>query len=112
MAANLAIELTPDYAAGTVTGEIDGKTAPEIQARLVGLAETHARLRLDMEGVTFLSSSGLRMLLLLYRHFAAKSGEVILVAVPEEIRDTMSMTGFSSFFTFLDHASDHGPGRS
>jgi anti-anti-sigma regulatory factor len=52
------------------------------------------------------------MLLLLYRHFAAKSGEVILVAVPEEIRDTMSMTGFSSFFTFLDHASDPGPGRS
>jgi anti-sigma B factor antagonist len=85
-----------------VTGEIDGKTAPDIQAQLVGLAETHCRLFLDMKAVSFLSSAGLRMLLLLYRHFAASSGEIILVGVTEEIRDTMSMTGFSNFFKFAD----------
>lgn len=106
MAMTLNITLKADRAEAAVTGEIDGKTAPEIQARLVGLAESHTRLLLDMKAVTFLSSAGLRMLLLLYRQFAAKSGKVFLLGVTEEIRDTMSMTGFSNFFTFVEHPDE------
>jgi len=85
-----------------VQGEIDGRTAPEVQERLLPFARTHAKLLIDMTQVSFLSSAGLRMLLLLYRQFSQRSGEILLVGVPEEIRDTMSMTGFSNFFTLAD----------
>ena len=48
-----------------------------------------------------MSSSGLRMLLVTYRMITGKSGKVILVGLSEDIRDTMSMTGFLDFFTYL-----------
>jgi anti-sigma B factor antagonist len=86
----------------TVSGEIDGKSAPQVQAELLAALQSGTRLMVDMKGVSYLSSAGLRMLLLLYRQVATKKGKVVLVGVPEEIRDTMSMTGFINFFTLAD----------
>jgi anti-sigma B factor antagonist len=86
----------------TVSGEIDGKTAPQVQNELLAALQTGNRLLVDMNAVSYLSSAGLRMLLLLYRQVAAKKGKVVLVGVSEEIRDTMSMTGFINFFTLAD----------
>ena len=85
-----------------VSGEIDGKSAPQVQSELLAVLENGSRLLMDMKAVSYLSSAGLRMLLLLYRQVAAKKGRVVLVGVSEEIRDTMSMTGFINFFTLAD----------
>ncbi len=82
----------------TVTGDIDGKTAPEAQKQLLALLTTNPRLVLDMTNVGFLSSAGLRVLLLLYRQATSKNGRVVLVGLSEELKDTMSMTGFLKFF--------------
>lgn len=100
----MIIEATLDGAnvIATVSGEIDGKTAPQVQSELLVALENRTKLLVDMTEVTFLSSAGLRMLLLLYRQVAAKKGKVVLVGVSEEIRDTMSMTGFINFFTLAD----------
>jgi anti-sigma B factor antagonist len=86
----------------TVVGEIDGKSAPQVQAELLAALQSGSRLLVDMSGVVYLSSAGLRMLLLLYRQVAAKKGRVVLVGVSEEIRDTMAMTGFINFFTLAE----------
>jgi anti-sigma B factor antagonist len=86
----------------TVNGDIDGKSAPQVQAELLAALQSGSRLLVDMSGVVYLSSAGLRMLLLLYRQVAIKKGRVVLVGVPEEIRDTMSMTGFINFFTLAE----------
>ena len=82
-----------------ISGDIDGKTAPIAQTTLLGLVGKDPRLVLDMSKVGFLSSAGLRIMLLLYRQAAAKSGKVVLVGLSDEIKDTMSMTGFLNFFT-------------
>jgi len=42
------------------------------------------------------------MLLLLYRQATAKDGKVVLVGLSDEIKDTMSMTGFLKFFVVTD----------
>ncbi|OGR06528.1 MAG: anti-sigma B factor antagonist [Deltaproteobacteria bacterium RIFOXYD12_FULL_50_9] len=86
----------------TVSGDIDGKTAPQVQSELLAALQAGNRLLVDMNGVSYLSSAGLRMLLLLYRQVASKKGKVVLVSVSEEIRDTMSMTGFINFFTLAE----------
>lgn len=86
----------------TLSGEIDGKTAPQVQSELLGALQSGSRLLVDMKEVTFLSSAGLRMLLMLYRQVASRQGKVALVGVSEEIRDTMSMTGFLNFFILAD----------
>jgi anti-sigma B factor antagonist len=51
-----------------------------------------------MAGVDYMSSAGLRLLLLVYREFAAKKGKLVLVGLSPDIRAVMSHTGFLSFF--------------
>jgi len=91
-----------DIGIAAISGEIDSKTVPQAQGELFSLIERHNRLIIEMSGVTFLSSAGLRILLLLYRHAAAKNGKVVLVGLSNEIKDTMSMTGFLNFFVITD----------
>ena len=85
-----------------ITGEIDGKTAPHAQTELLPIIEDSGKLLMDMKDVTFLSSAGLRMLLLLYRQATSRDGKIAMVGLSEDIKDTMSMTGFLNFFIIAD----------
>jgi len=85
-------------AVAVISGEIDSKTAGAAQAELLPLIEKSSKAVLDLKQVTFMSSAGLRMLLLLYRQATAREGKVALVGLSDEIKDTMSMTGFLNFF--------------
>ena len=80
-----------------LTGDLDGSTAPNVQAQIMPLAITNVKMILDMSKVSYMSSAGLRMLLVMYRTINSKSGKVVLVGLSEDIRDTMSMTGFLGF---------------
>jgi anti-sigma B factor antagonist len=83
----------------TIAGEIDGGTAPQAQAVILAQAEPEARIILDMTGVTYMSSAGLRVLLLAYREIHGKGGKIVLVGLSSDLRDTMSATGFLDVFT-------------
>jgi anti-sigma B factor antagonist len=87
----------------TLTGEIDGSTAPQAQEQILALAGPGVKVALDMTGVTYMSSAGLRMLLVAYRTINGKSdGKIVLVGLSEELKDTMSATGFLDFFACAD----------
>ena len=81
-----------------LVGDIDGSTAPAVQAQILPLAAPGARIVLDMTRVPYMSSAGLRMLLVSYRQITSKGGRIVLVGLSEEIQDTMSVTGFLNFF--------------
>ncbi len=83
-------------------GDLDASTAPEAQAQILPLAESGAKIALDMSGVPYMSSAGLRMLLATYRAIAGKGGLVVLVGLSPDLQDTMSLTGFLEFFTHCD----------
>jgi anti-sigma B factor antagonist len=85
-----------------VSGEMDSNTAPQAQERVLPLVGPGAKILLDMSGVEYMSSAGLRVLLSLYRQIARQNGGIVLVGLAEEIKDTMSITGFLNFFTTYD----------
>jgi anti-sigma B factor antagonist len=85
-----------------LSGELDANTSPVAQQQILPLATEGARILLDMAGVSFMSSAGLRLLLSMYRQVAAQKGSVALTALSEDLKDTMSMTGFLSFFATHD----------
>ena len=84
------------------SGEITANTAPEAQAQILPLAQPNSKLVLDMTKVPFMSSAGLRMLLVIYRTITDKGGKVVLVGLAEELKNTMSITGFLGFFSHFD----------
>lgn len=85
-----------------VEGNIDSKTAPEFEKSAMGPVQGQGEVILDISKVEFLSSAGLRVLLMIYRQIKAKDGKVVLVGASEEIQDIMANTGFLSFFITVD----------
>jgi anti-sigma B factor antagonist len=81
-----------------ISGDIDGSTAPQAQAKILPLASPGCKIILEMSKVPYMSSAGLRMLLSTYRQIAGQKGSIVLVGLSEEIQDTMSVTGFLKFF--------------
>jgi anti-sigma B factor antagonist len=86
----------------TLFGELDSRTAPIVQEKLLALLRPEGRVLLDMHGVTYISSAGLRALLVLYRQMAANNGQVALCGLIESIKDVMTVTGFLEFFSVYD----------
>jgi anti-sigma B factor antagonist len=82
-----------------LAGELTWSTAPVAQARIVEQLHPGSRIVVDMSGVSFMASAGLRMLLVVYRTVGGTGGRVILAGASEEIRETMEVTGFLDFFT-------------
>lgn len=90
---------------GTLTGVLDGRLdtaaaqefAKDIQV-MMDNAEKH--LVLDLEKLTFISSSGLRLLLALRKETMAKGGDVTITNVLPEVKQVFTITGFYSLFQF------------
>ena len=82
-----------------LTGDIDGNTAPEVKDKVLPLVAPGTKILLDLTKVAYLSSAGLRVLLMLYRQVSSKDGKLVLVGLSEEIADIMAITGFLDFFT-------------
>jgi len=82
-----------------LSGEIDGRTAPIAQEQILPLLVAGARILLDISGVEYMSSAGLRMLLSTYRTATGNDARVVIAGLNEELRDTMSATGFLNYFT-------------
>jgi anti-sigma B factor antagonist len=85
-----------------VAGDIDSKTAPEFERSARAATESSKKIAIDLTEVGFMSSAGLRVLLMVYRNIRAQDGHVILVGVSEDIQDVMSTTGFINFFTIVE----------
>ena len=95
---NIEFEEIDGIIVATLFGELDGRTAPLVQDQLLALPRPGGKVLLDMSGVGYISSAGLRALLMLYRQMVADNGRVALVGLTESIRDVMSVTGFLEFF--------------
>lgn len=99
---DVSSRVVDDATVVTLRGELDGKTAPAVQQQVVVLIPAGGKILLDMAEVGYMSSAGLRMMLLLYRQALSQDSRIALVGLAEEIRDTMSATGFLDFFVVSD----------
>jgi anti-sigma B factor antagonist len=95
---NIAFETRGDAVVVRLEGQIDGRTAPQIQSRISALIEPGRNIVLDLTDVTYLSSAGLRLLATTQRNVTDNDGQLVLVGLSERIRDTMSITGFLPVF--------------
>jgi anti-sigma B factor antagonist len=86
-----------------LTGELTGKTAPDAQQFILTQAQPEGKMILDMSGVPYMSSAGLRVLLVVYRAVSGKGGRAMLIGLSEDLKNTMSVTGFLDFFAHHDN---------
>jgi anti-sigma B factor antagonist len=84
-----------------LSGEIDSKAASVAQEKILPLIKDNCRLVLDFSRVSAMSGNGLRFLLTLRRQ-VPYSGNMVLASLPEQIKDSMAITGFLDLFTIFE----------
>ena len=83
-------------------GDLDTISSRELQQKVLAMVTDNVRLVLELSGVGYMSSAGLRLMLSLYRRVTSMGGRLVLVGVGAEILDTMDVTGSLEFFTACD----------
>ena len=90
-----------------VGGEIDVYSAPTLRDRLNGLvADGHHDLILDMQGVEFLDSTGLGVLVGGLKRVRTHNGSLQLVCSQERVLKVFRITGLTKVFTIHDSVQD------
>ncbi len=78
-----------------LTGRLDSNTAPQLEGEMNASIDDAEKLILDFEGLEYLSSAGLRVLLSAHKAFLKKgSGKMIICHVNETIHEVFEVTGF------------------
>jgi len=83
-----------------VQGRIDSSTSKDLEAALNGLIDRgQIRIILDLAGVEYISSMGLRGLLAALKKQKQKKGCLILAGLQPFVRELFEVTGFSRLFS-------------
>ena len=96
---DININYIDDITIVELNGVFDSNTAYSVQETILPLADSSSKLLLDMSNVTYMSSAGLRILLLLYRRIGENIGRIIVTGLSESLSEVMAITGFLDFFT-------------
>jgi anti-sigma B factor antagonist len=86
----------------TLSGDLDSRTAPVVQDAVLPLVTDGSRLIIDLSAVPYMSSAGLRTLLLVYRQAQQQRSAIVLVGLAADVRDVLDSTGFLSSFMVCD----------
>jgi anti-anti-sigma factor len=87
------IEQTPQFARVSLTGELDIGTVPEFDEVLRSLVSGERAIVIDLAGLSFVDSSGLRALLLARRAAVADGYELTVTEGRPAVERVLKMTG-------------------
>ncbi len=85
-----------------VEGRIDTNTSKEFQSELLLAFQKQNEVEADLKDVDYVSSAGLRAMLIAYKTAESKKGSFILRNVQDAVREVLNMSGFSKFIQIED----------
>ncbi|HEX4541476.1 MAG TPA: STAS domain-containing protein [Acidimicrobiales bacterium] len=92
-----------NYAVLAVRGEVDVYTAPRLRERLIELVSQGShQVVVDLEGVDFLDSTGLGVLVGGLKRLRSHDGDMILVCTQPRILKVFEITGLTKVFSIHD----------
>ena len=91
------------WAVLSVRGEVDVYTAPQFREQLIQLVDKGQRsIVVDLEGVEFLDSTGLGVLVGGLKRVRSHDGDLALVCTQRRILKVLEITGLTMVFTIHD----------
>ena len=84
-----------------LSGRLDTTTAPQLQETLIPEFDAAKQVELDFAELSYVSSAGLRVLLMGQKTAKAKGGAMTLSHVSPEIMEVFEMTGFADMLTIV-----------
>ena len=95
---NITKTIEDGKAVFSLEGRLDTVTAPDFERELGGSYEGTRELTIDFGGLDYISSAGLRVLLVAQKTMN-RQGEMKITGVNDTIMEIFEVTGFSDFLT-------------
>jgi len=84
----------------TLSGMLDVKSAAKLEAEIMSELSETKKLTLDFKDVTYVSSSGLRVLLTCDKAAKEKGGKMTIINASSFVMQIFTVTGFSNILNF------------
>jgi len=91
----------------SVKGRMDTVTAPDFEKQLSGWIDGGELIFIiDLSGLDYISSAGLRSVLVLTKKVKAKGGRLMLSSLQEPVKEVFEISGFSTIIPIRDSTND------
>ena len=91
----------------TISGRLDAVTAPDYEKRIREMVASGTNdFVVDFAQLDYISSAGLRALLLMAKLLKEKNGNVCFANVNGNVRSVFEMSGFAALFTMEDSVTE------
>ena len=85
-----------------IAGRVDTTRAAQLEKEISALIKSDAnKIAIDFSGLEFISSAGLRQLLLLQKNITTKEGTLTITGLSPEVQEIFDITGFTKIFTII-----------
>jgi anti-anti-sigma factor len=104
MALDLAVDAVAPGGTAIVaaSGDLDLSTAPDLERSLLGVQSDARRVVLDLRGVSFMDSSGLRVILAADARARASGGRFVIVRGPPGVHRVFELTLLDRRLEFVE----------
>lgn len=101
------MEINTEYESKVITvfvsGDLDAVTAPELEKALSELIGTYAKpLVVNLEGVEYISSAGLRVILSTGKKMKEIEKQIFLAGLSGAVKKVFEISGFYEIFDIFD----------
>jgi len=97
---NITERAVGDVVVLDIQGRLDANTSGVLEARFLQIVgRGHTRFVFGLAGLDYVSSAGLRILLLAAKKLKAAKGSLALAQMTDNVKEVFDMSGFSAIFT-------------
>lgn len=96
---NISVTACGEYTRIMVEGRVDTTTSPQFQQAILNTFQKDNHIVIDFLNVQYVSSAGLRALLIGQKTATSKGGSMKLTNVGESVREVLTMSGFDTILT-------------
>lgn len=96
----------------TLRGRLDSTTSPGFEQQALDMLARHPRLVLDFTDVDYISSAGLRVLLLIAKKTKQGGGALVLCGLRDSLREIFEISGFMAILDIRPTLADTPAGAA
>ncbi len=91
----------------SLVGRLDAATSTEAEKEFNTELDSGKELMMvNLSGLEYISSAGLRVLLVLAKRIQQKGGKIVLAGLTAGVKEVFEISGFSSIFKIFETESD------
>jgi anti-sigma B factor antagonist len=100
---NITINQVEDRLAVNLIGDLDNAASSQAESNLAPVYDfTDGDILIDCSQLNYISSSGLRIMLNIYKHARANGHKAILKGLSEDVKEVFQLSGFLQLYITED----------